>query len=425
MSRAGAECSRLSAVNVPPLAGRLDVEVLESGLVVCVVDNPQAPIVSTAMCYRAGARDESEGEGGVAHFLEHMMFKGSPGYGPGEVDRLTQALGGSNNAFTSHDATVYYFRFAAQHWRRALDIEIDRMRELLLLGEHFESERQVILEELALYESEPWDELHRVVMAELYGSHPYGRPVIGTRDDLHRHTAADLAEFHRRHYRPGNATLVVAGQVERDQVLDAARSFEGDLGVRTRGTAPELSPTGELRRVQRRHGETARLLLALPAPPACDPVHARLRLLLQVVAGGRASPLQRLLVEEEQLCSWLSAEITESQGPSTIQLSLEVMPGVACERVEERLLEDLAGAASSISPAEVERGKRLLLADWVFGQERIDQQALRIGLAQTLFDSDFPQRYLGHALDADVDSLTAAADHLHPAGGVIGWSLPA
>src|SRR5207244_7983610 len=119
----------------------------------------QAPLVASVLYYRVGTRDEPAGRGGVAHFLEHMMFKGSARFGPGEIDRRTQALGGINNAFTSHDSTAYYFNFAADRWTEALTIEADRMAGLTLNPDEVASERQVILEEIAMYASEPWDAL--------------------------------------------------------------------------------------------------------------------------------------------------------------------------------------------------------------------------------------------------------------------------
>ena len=127
-----------------------------------------------------GGRDESPGASGAAHFLEHMMFKGSARFGPGEIDRRTQALGGINNAFTSHDATAYYFAFASDRWHEALAIERDRLTALTLDPAEIASERQVILEELAMYRDEPWDALELAVQAELFATHPYGVPVLGS-----------------------------------------------------------------------------------------------------------------------------------------------------------------------------------------------------------------------------------------------------
>jgi zinc protease len=154
------------------IPGRRQLARLGNGLTVCVLENRQAPVVTTAISYRAGTRDEPPGHGGVAHFLEHMMFKGAARFGPGEIDRRTQALGGSNNAFTSHDATTYYFSFAADRWTEALAIEADRMGGLSLDPKQVASERRVIREEIAMYDSEPWDALEVAVQARLFRGHP-------------------------------------------------------------------------------------------------------------------------------------------------------------------------------------------------------------------------------------------------------------
>ena len=138
------EVSALVAEPFSSLPGCRRLSRLGNGLTVCLLENRQAPVVTTALAYRAGTRDETPGHGGTAHFLEHMMFKGSARFGPGEIDRRTQALGGSNNAFTSHDSTTYYFSFAADRWTEALAIEADRMASLTLDPRQVASERQVI-----------------------------------------------------------------------------------------------------------------------------------------------------------------------------------------------------------------------------------------------------------------------------------------
>jgi hypothetical protein len=163
------------------LPGEIERARLDNGLEVCLLRNAQAPIVSTALLYRVGARDEREGETGIAHFLEHMMFKGSERYAAGEVDRRTQDLGGNNNAFTSHDVTAYWFSFAADRWHEALAIESDRLRGLRLETSQVDAERQVILEEIAMYRDDPWDALEMEVLAMLFGEHAYGRQVLANR----------------------------------------------------------------------------------------------------------------------------------------------------------------------------------------------------------------------------------------------------
>jgi zinc protease len=411
------------------LPGRRQLARLANGLTVCVLENHQAPVVTTALCYRAGTRDEAPGHGGLAHFLEHMMFKGSARFGPGEIDRRTQALGGSNNAFTSHDATTYYFDFAADRWTEALAVEADRIAGLTLDPGQVASERKVILEEIAMYDSDPWDSLEVAVQARLFRSHPYGRPVLGTRGELRATGRDELASFQRRFYRPDNAVLVVAGEVAPEAALSTVERFLGGLpggAERRSGPSPITWPRG-MARLRRHKGEVPRLLLALPAPPGDHPDHAVARLLVALLGSGRTSRLYQALVDEGQLCSWTHTELTENVDVSHFTIAAEVVPGVEPARVERELLRLLAGLVRT-PPAieELERARQVALADWVLHHERVEQQALSLAVALALFDAEHLDRQMARLLAVTPETLHAAAGrYLRPArGSVLGWSLP-
>ncbi len=417
--------------DVPPtLPGTIRHQVLPNGLTLCRVESHNAPVVTCALFYRAGTRDEEPGLGGTAHFLEHMMFKGSRNYGPGEIDRLTQALGGVNNAFTSHDLTAYYFDFAADRWTEALAIEVDRMEHLTLDPDEVASERQVVLEEISMSASDPWDALEIEVMAALFHPHPYGRPVLGTEADLLRIGRDELAAFHSRFYRPENAVLVIGGDVG-EEAAAAARACLGPVaGGRglVRMPPPPPAASTELVRVARRQGEVPRLLWQRLAPHATHPSHPALRLLATVLGVGRASRLHRALVDEGQICTWVSVDLTETLETGYLSVAAELVPGEDPARVEGVLFEEMARlSASGPSEEEVERAKQIAVADWIFGHERVHQQALALGGALTLFDLRHPERQLGRLLAADLGDLqrTAARWLDSGGGGVLGWSLPA
>jgi zinc protease len=413
---------------LPRLPGELEVRRLANGLTFCRLENRRAPIVTTALFYRAGTRDETPGRGGIAHFLEHMMFKGSGRYAAGDVDRRTQALGGSNNAFTSHEATAYHFNFASDRWTEALAIEADRMAALTLDSKEVASERQVILEEIAMYEGEPWDALEMAVEEKLFAGHPYGRPVLGTREELLASGGEDLAAFHRRLYRPDNAVLVVAGDVGKEALEAVEEAFGGLAGEGHRKPAPPPHrPPEDLVRLERRQGELPRLLLALPAPPADHPDHAAVRLATTVLAGGRTSRLHRALVDEGQLCGWVSSDVSETAGPGFTTVALELLPGVEPGTVEAELLRLLSElAATPPGTEEVTRAQQITVADWVFGHERIHQQALAAGFALTLFELGYAERQLARLLGLGPREVSdATARYLAPErGAVLGWSLP-
>lgn len=408
--------------------GRVERRVLPSGLELCLLENRQAPIVTTVLVYKVGGRDEAPRESGSAHFLEHMMFKGSARYGPGEIDRRTQGLGGNNNAFTSHDLTAYYFVFSADRWHEALAIERDRMTALTLDPEEVASERQVILEELAMYRDEPWDALELEVQAELFAGHPYGTPVLGSEEDLGRIDRESLAAFHRRYYSPANALLVVAGDLDasaEERVMEAFGDLPRAPADRSGVPAvPEL--TGE-RRIERRHGEVVRLLLALPAPGPEHPDHPGLRLLATLLGGGRTSRLHRAFVDVGQLCLSASAGLAEAEVASHLACSFELLPHGDPAEIEKRLADELAALRTvTLADEELERGKQILLADWVFQQERIHQQGITAALALAQGDMALPERIVRRALECDAAELRRLAGrYLDPsAGSVFGLSLP-
>lgn len=404
-------------------------ETLDNGLRVVLLPQNGAESVAVALCYRAGSRDEEPGESGLAHFLEHMMFKGSAAYEPGAIDRLTQRLGGTNNAFTSHDATLYHFQFERGSWREALRIESDRMRSLSLLPEEVDSEREVILEEIRMVEDDPWDALEQAVARRVFGGHPYGRSVLGSRESLRSLDAAALRSFHRRHYRPGRAVLVCAGGLPPDamELVEAALGGAAAGGEESRGSVgPPVFDPRRRRRVELRRGETPRLLVAHPAPAPDDPAHVHLRLALAVLCSGRASRVQRDLVEEDPLALWASATVTGHRLGGMATLSAEAAPGVHPERLEQELCARVEGLASRPPDAEeLERAKRILFADWVFLHEAIAERAVTAALEQALFRPGF-SRDSFEALSAATASDVAAACAASLSAGtrVVGWSRP-
>ncbi len=409
----------------PQLIRRLD-----SGLTVAVLESRRAPVVSAAIVYRAGCADEGPGQGGTAHFLEHMMFKGAARHGLGELDRITRSLGGTNNAFTSHDSTTYYFTFAADRWQMALDLEVDRLEGLLLDKNEVKSERQVILEEISMYEGDPWDSLDQAVHVAFYGEHPYGRPVLGTRAELRKIDGKALRAFHQRFYQPANAVVVVVGDVEAEA---AAAAVEARFGRLPLAPAPDRyrnfpSPSGQVARIVRHHGEVARLLIAAPAPPARHADHPLLRLLLTVAGSGRSSRLHRRLVDDGQLCVWATSDLGESVSDGCISVAAEVIPGVEPERVEELVFAEMRRlVAEPPSDEEIARARRMLHADWLFGHEKVDQQAFLIGHSLALHDAEHPWRSQERLLSASREEMEAVADRwLRDLEGksVVGWSLP-
>lgn len=361
-----------------PRLGPTTVETLDNGLRVLLRSLPGSSVVTSALIYRTGTRDEAPGQGGAAHFLEHMMFKGSTRFGPGEIDRRTQALGGSNNAFTSHDVTAYHFSFAADRWREALVLEADRRARPAARsrrgGERAPGDPGRDRDVRRRAVGRPRDGGVRALLRRTSLRPAGARSARGSAGDGRRRAA----RFPPRALptRPRRA-----GGLD-ETALDDVRSAFGEFAPSGEGRPrpePPARPTA-LDRFERRHGEVARGLWALPAPAADHGDHAALRVVSSLLAGGRASRLHRILVEEKELALSISADVHETEAPGVFTLGVELMPDGEPQAVEAILLEELARLRSEAPRAdELERARRILLADWVFGHEKVHQQALAIG----------------------------------------------
>ena len=408
------------------------IERLENGLTVCILPHLGSRLVATALCYGAGSRHENAGEEGGAHFLEHMMFKGSSQYPCGEIDRMTQALGGSNNAFTSHDCVLYHFNFASDRWKLALEIEADRMANLTLDPEEVDSERKVIFEELSQTEDDPWDALDHEVRSALYRDHAYGKRILGSRKSLEALGPDRLRALHERLYCPSNAFLALVGDIDSSAVDEVRSRFErpnspSARSSSTRSVLPVHAWPKGLRRIERQAGEVARFMVALPGPSAQSRDCSAVRLLLAILAGGRCSRLHRNLVDDSQFCSSVMADLGESVEPGALVFALEAIPGVSPGAIEDGFWKILREARETgFSAAEVERAKRIFLTDWIYGFETVQSRAVALAQALCLFDRSYLEKQRAQVLATTSEELAeVASKYLQPQqSGVGGWSLP-
>jgi zinc protease len=405
---------------------------LENGMRLIVAERRSDPVVAVLLFYKVGARNESEREAGVSHFLEHMMFKGSRRYGKGEVDRLTASLGGSNNAFTSNDHTAYWFEFASDRWETALDIELDRMRHLTLDPKEFAAEREVVLEELAMGEDDPWRVLMRHVEAAVFPRHPYGRPVIGYGHTLKGLTVSDMRAYHARFYHPGNATLVVSGDVAPSDALAAVAKRFGRVpsgppyaeADAFRGPIEPLPGMVRLRTSWDDPGK--RLCMAWQTVPVASADDDALDLLLAALVSGRASRLQHRLVHEERLATSVSAVNDTRVEGGAFWLLAECAQGTAPETLERAIDEELERLRKRpLGAAEVQRAREILRSAEALEVETASDLAEELG--EWAVDADWRL-----TIDADArlrrlrpaDLRACAARLLDAERRVVGWSLP-
>ena len=340
---------------------------LKNGMRVIVAERHTDPVVSSLLMYKVGSRYESEVEAGVSHFLEHMMFKGTPCFGKGEVDRITTELGGHNNAFTSYDHTGYWFEMASDRWEGVLAIEADRMQNLALDPAEFEAERNVVLEELAMSEDDPWRVLTQKVQTAMFPRHSYRWPVIGYPESLIPMTVDDMRRHYRKYYHPANATLVISGDVKKRAALAAARKHFGEIAPGEENTSKPYGsfsePVGETRIGMTWEDPAKRLCIAWPTTSVCSEDDYTLDIVTTILAQGRLSRLQRRLVLDEGLATsisisnecwvdggsfWILAECAQDTEPAELERAIhEEIARLATDKVSAAELKtrafDLAG----------------------------------------------------------------------------------
>ncbi len=369
---------------------------LANGLTVIVQPDRRAPTAVQMLWLRVGAMDETDAEAGVAHVLEHMMFKGTPTLAEGEYSRRIAALGGRDNAFTSRDVTVYHVQLPAARLREAMALEAERFAHNAWSVEALARELDVIREERRQrIEDVPQAQLFEQFQAAAWQVHPYRRPVIGWMSSLQGMQAQTVREFRQRWYVPGNAALVVVGDVDPQQVRRWAEATFGTIPARVVPTRTPLvePPQRGLRRVQW-HSRVPQpsLLMGWPVPglkhPDDDHPEARdalaLLLLAGVLDGHAAARLQRGLVQGqggERLADAASAAYgLAGRGPQQFVLEATVRPGVPVERVEAALRAQIERIArEGVSDAELRRVRNQWAASEVFQRDSLFAQARELG----------------------------------------------
>lgn len=379
---------------VAAAAHGLETFTLANGMDVVVIPDRRAPVVTHMVWYRVGAADEPPGKSGIAHFLEHLMFKGTEKVGPGQLSRIVARNGGRDNAFTSSDYTAYFQRVALDRLPLVMEMEADRMRNLTLTDAEVLPERDVVLEERRTrVDNEPAQILAERMNSALYGDTSYGIPVIGWEDEIRELTTADALDFYRRHYAPNNAILIVAGDVTADNVRPLAEKYYGplsasvDLVDRDRADTPRLAEAVriELRdgRVEQPHIQRSYLA---PGYARADPREsAALDVLSELLGGGATSRLYRALVVDQGLAAsagtWFVGSVL---GDGRFGVYALPRVGADLDTAEAAIDAEITRVQSElVSGEELERAKMLLVAEAVYARDRQDELARIYGTALT------------------------------------------
>lgn len=366
---------------------------LANGLQVVVVENHRAPIVTHMVWYRVGAADEPPGKSGIAHLLEHLMFKGTPTIPPGEFSKIVARLGGRDNAFTSSDYTAYFQNVAADRLEAVMKMEADRMRNLTLDDHNVVTERAVVLEERrSRTDNNPQALLHERVEAALYLNHPYRRPIIGWGSEIAALNREDALDFYKRWYAPNNAILVVAGDVQPENVKALAETYYGPL-------KPETVPA-RLRAEE--PPQVAARTVSLEDPRVQQPAWSRsymapsysasdkaapyaLEVLAEILGGGATSRLYKALAVEQGIAASASAWYDPSAvDQTTFGLAATPRPGVDVAKLQAAMDKEVRLVLDKgISPAEVERAKARLKANVAYARDSLHTAARVLGEALT------------------------------------------
>ncbi|MDH4321663.1 MAG: insulinase family protein, partial [Desulfobulbaceae bacterium] len=221
------------------LAPHLYKKTLDNGLTLLVKETPGTKVATVQIWVKAGSAFEEPSEAGITHLIEHMIFKGTPTRGPGELAEAVEGVGGKINAYTSYDYTVYHATLSARHWGSALDVLTDAVLNSVFDAEELEREKKVVLEELYMRRDRPETKLFERLMAEAYTTHPYRKPIIGTEESVSSFTRDDILRYMEKHYQANNLTMVVVGDVAYKEVQDKVVGLMGGL-VDGNGKSPSL-----------------------------------------------------------------------------------------------------------------------------------------------------------------------------------------
>ncbi|MFZ3018993.1 MAG: pitrilysin family protein [Gallionella sp.] len=380
------------------LGGAVQAEVFErtlaNGLKVVVKEDHRAPVIVQQIWYKAGSMDERTGVTGIAHVLEHLMFKGTATVPAGEFSKRIAAAGGRENAFTSYDYTAYFQQLHKSKLALAMQLESDRMRNLKLTAADFAKEVKVVMEERRWRTD---DEAHALLqekmMAAIYQQHPYQHPVVGWMDDLEALTVGDAKAWYDRWYAPGNATLVIAGDVKASEVFALAQKYYGAIPKRAmppRRNYDEPKQLGIKRLVVKAPAELPHMVMSFRAPVLRDPAQDwqpyAMDILAGVLDGNESARLNKRLVREQQVASGVGVGYDSfARGPGLFVLEATPSEGKTVIDVEIALRKEIEQLVKDgVSDEELRRVKAQVMAGEVYKRDSLFYQAMQIGQLESI-----------------------------------------
>lgn len=414
--------------------------VLDNGLTVLTKEVNTAPVVTVQVWYRVGSRNETPGISGIAHQLEHLMFKGTEER-PIQFGRFFSVLGSDSNAFTSYDQTAYFGTVEQDKLKALLVLEADRMKNSVIDDKELTTEKRVVISELQGYENNPGYRLGRAVMRAAFPNSPYGLPVGGTKADVERFTVEQVRDYYQRYYRPDNATLIIVGNFQTEPTLAIVKEIFGKIPPENQplpadqpapqsgtqaGTGIPASVGSKSPIILREPGSAALLNAVYPLPNVSHPDVPVLQVMDYILTSGRSSRLYQALVETG-LASSASGYAANMIGGGWYEFSVTAAPGKQLEQIDQVLQKTLADLREQgVTPEELERAKTQFRASILLRNRDIASQALQLGDDQTATgDYRFTDRLLNaitKVTAADVQRV--AQTYLTPAQRTVGLFEP-
>ncbi len=419
-------------------AGQIEVQRarLENGLEVAVIPDHRIPVVTHVIAYRAGAVDDPPGASGLAHFVEHLMYKSTTQTPAGVFARTISRLGGRENAATSHDTTMYYQRVPREALSTVMALEADRMGNLRFDDDEVQRERDVIIEERRQrIDLSPINVLNEQVAGALHPNHHYRVPVLGWRHEMSQLTRGQAEAFYSRHYRPDNAVLVVQGDVELDEVLELARNTYGKLRAgshiepRPAIVDPEaIAP----RRIELSDPRVAQAALLVSyfvplTPSAAAHTGETVEILLRILAQGDSSRLSRRLVTSDRLATSCEGGAQTARDGITLSIFATAVPGADTGQIQTAVREEIARIAEhGVLVDEIERARSVIEAADLFAADQQFSSTLRVAeaIANGRAPADISARSQRLAAVSAGDIQSAAKTYLSHVRSVTGVLLP-
>jgi zinc protease len=364
---------------------------LANGLRLITHEDHSTPIVNVQVWYHVGSKNEKAGRTGFAHLFEHLMFKGSAHVKPEDHARIISRAGGTDNAYTNTDVTVYWETVPANYLEKVLWMEADRMASLDVSEDNFKSEREVVKEErLTRYENPPYGDLFEILYGSAFQTHPYKHLTIGSMTDLNAASIADVRAFYKTFYVPNNATLVLAGDFKTEDAIAWTQKYFGGIpkGVETidRGGIPQEPEQKEERRITRQK------MVPLPAyvagyhiPQDGHPDYYPLSILSSILSDGRSSRVYQSLIYDKKLAVEAAADAQSTEHPNLFIVEVIMNRGASLADGEKAMNEELAKVTSApVTDAELEKARTGIKTQYTFGRQSVQQKASALGHAAVI-----------------------------------------